>query len=813
MKKIIPFLVFVLVSFIGNSQHQISGKVVDQDQDPVAFATIFIEGTYLQTQANFDGNYVFSGLPNGKYRLITQFVGLKTETKEVIIQDKNIEINFLLSPLAYVSEEVIIEATRMEKDQNGAFDQVDKEEMEKNDFGQDLPYLLNQTPSVVVTSDAGAGVGYTGIRIRGSDATRINVTINGVPLNDPESHGVYWVDIPDISSSSENIQIQRGVGSSTHGTGAFGGSINLLTNTIKTKPYAKYSGAVGSFNTWKNSISFGSGLIENHWSFDGRITQISSDGYIDRASSDLKSYYLSAGYFSGKTLIKAMVFGGFERTYQAWEGVPIAKYNNDSLELAAHIYNNGYSDEALANLQNSSSDTYNPYTYKDQVDNYNQDHFQLHLSHNLNDNIKLTGALHYTYGRGYYETFKQEESLAEYSLTPIVTPSDSSDISDLIRRKWLSNDFYGFTGSIQYDKDKTNFIVGGAVNQYIGDHYGKVIWAQRSLIPSYDHTYYANTGTKNDANIFTKATYKINENIYVTGDLQLRFLDYKTHGIGENRQELKLDNNYTFFNPKFSINYRPNSNSEAFVYVGRANREPVRSDFIDSPLGTPLPEQLTDYELGYQNKGKKHNFQFTGYYMDYKNQLILTGALNDVGDPIHANAEKSFRKGIELVFGYQILSNFSWGINATFSKNKIQSYTQLMDDYTNGFEVIETKFENTDISYSPNMILGNTLEYSFLKHLNISLNSKFVDKQYLDNTTNDDKSLDAYFINDILVNFKKNLKNKSELTLGLKIGNIFNERYVSNGYTYSYKYIDVVTETFVFPQAGRNYMLKFGLSF
>ncbi len=813
MKKIFTFILWTLVSHLTYAQFSVSGKVVDQEGQPIPFATIFIDGTYLQTQSNFDGSYLLNGITTGKHHIIAQYVGLQTEEKEIEITEKDLVVDFILKPLTIVSEEVIIEATREGNQQNGALEEINKDEIEKKDFGQDLPFLLDQTPSVVVTSDAGAGVGYTGIRLRGSDATRINVTINGIPLNDSESHGVYWVDIPDISGSTQNIQIQRGVGSSTHGAGAFGGSINLLTNTTNQEAYAKYSGAFGSFNTLKNSVSFGTGLIKDHWSFDGRISQISSDGYIDRASSNLKSYYLSAGYFTKKTLVKAILFGGYERTYQAWAGVPLAKYENDSIGLATHLYNNSYSAAEIENLLNSSSDTYNPYTYKNQVDNYNQDHFQLHLSHQVNETLKITGALHYTYGRGYYESYKEGESLSEYNLLPILTAADSTDESDIIRRKWLSNDFYGVTSNINYEKGQISAILGGGWNLYDGDHYGKIIWAQRSLTPSYDHLYYANNGKKVDGNTFAKVTYKATSKIKITGDLQMRWIDYRTKGIDETQEDFVLNRNYTFFNPKFSINYQFNNRTYFYAYVGRANREPVRSDFIDSALKVPLPEQLTDYEIGYQNQGKKHQVQLTGYFMNYKNQLILTGALNNVGDPIHDNAEESYRQGVEFVFSYHLLKNFNWRINATLSKNKIKKYTQLMDDYTNGYEVLAITYNNTDISYSPNIIVGNALEFTLAKYFNVALNTKYVGDQYLDNTMENTKKLNAYLVNDLLINFKKELKNRSELTLGLKIGNILNEHYANNGYTYSYKWVDTVTETFVFPQAGRNYLVKFGLSF
>lgn len=815
MKKILTLVFLVFVGYSNIAQHSLYGKIVDQNNDPVAFATVFIEGTFIQTQANFDGNYQLSGLTNGNYHLIIQYVGLITEVKEVTIKDESREINFTLKPLSYISEEVIIEATRIENDQNGAYISIPSEDIEKQDFGQDLPFLLNQTPSVVVTSDAGAGIGYTGIRLRGSDPTRINVTINGIPMNDSESHSVYWVDIPDISSSTENIQIQRGVGSSTHGAGAFGGSINLLTNIINPKPYAKYSGTIGSFNTWKNSVSFGTGLVNKHWSFDGRISQINSEGFVDRASSDLKSYYLSAGYFTEKTMVKAIVFGGYERTYQAWNGVPEAKFNNDSLELATHISNNyQYTEDEVENLLNSSSDTYNFYSYKNQVDNYNQDHMQLHISHNISEKIKLNGAVHYTYGRGYYEQYKTKDDLRDYNLSPILTFSDSTDESDLIRRKWLDNDFYGFTGSLKYDNNNLIFTLGGAYNKYVGRHFGKVIWAQRAMEESYDHLYYNNSGFKTDGNIFTKVSYKFNDKLNLIGDIQLRSINYKTQGYDEIQTDLITDTSYTFINPKFAINYHLNNTTDLYAFVGIANREPVRSDFVDAlDNKVPVSEQLIDYEIGVSKKFKNLILQVNGYYMDYKNQLINTGALNDVGDPIRTNVNKSSRKGVELTLALRVNSRLRLDFNTTLSKNKIQSFKEIIYDYTEGYDVIENENSNVDIAFSPNLIIGNSIEYSFLKHFNVSLFTKYVGKQYLDNTQSENKKLAGYLVKDVFLNYKKELKNKNELVLGIKIGNILNKKYASNGYTYSYVYNELITENFVYPQAGRNFMLKFGMSF
>lgn len=807
-------ILFTLSSVFSFAQYNVSGIISGQNNEPLAFAGIHLDGTFVGTTSGTFGKYQVSNLKDGEYVLVVQYVGYEIINKTFIIQGKDLELDLKMLPSIVMPNEVIIEATRMDENQVGSYKKITKDDLIKVDFGQDMPFLLNQTPSLVVTSDAGAGVGYTGVRIRGSDATRINVTINGIPLNDSESHGVYWVDIPDIAGSTDNIQIQRGIGSSTNGAGAFGGSINLLTTGVTAEPYAKYESATGSFNTFKNSVSFGTGLLNEKFAFDGKISRITSDGFIDRASSELKSYYLSGGYFTEKTMVKAIVFGGFERTYQAWNGVPQSKFEGDTAAFNIHYENAYYSNEESDNILNAKDETYNFYTYKNQVDNYNQDHFQLHLSHQFTDNVTATGAVHYTYGRGYYEQYRSGDDLADYGLTPIMTASDSSDASDVVRRKWLDNDFYGFTGNINYTKSRIAVTLGGAWNKYDGDHYGNVIWAQRANENTHSYKYYDNKGVKTDANVFVKATYNLSKKLSVTGDLQQRLISYEASGLNSDRGELKFSNHYSFFNPKVALNYLVNANWKTFLYVGHTSKEPTRGDFKDAVEDQdPSHEEMTDYELGVQYRNRNLVFDMNSYFMDYTDQLVMTGALNDVGDPIRVNVDDSYRAGVEVAVGWQILKNLSYQGNITLSENKIKKYNEFLYDYTTGYDIIETEYNDAIISFSPSIITSNSLEFSFRNNFSISLIEKFVGKQYLDNTASDAKSLDSYLVSDLVINYRTKISNIGEINIGFKVNNLLNEKYASNGYTYSYKYFETITENFVYPQAGRNYMVKLSVSF
>ncbi len=681
-----------------------------------------------------------------------------------------------------ILDEVIIKAIRVNADAPVTHSNLTKKEIAKRNLGQDIPILMNFMPNVVTTSDAGAGVGYTGIRVRGSDATRVNVTINGIPYNDAESMGTFWVDLPDFSSSVENLQLQRGVGTSTNGAGAFGASINLLTDAISEKPRAEIANSFGSFNTHKHTLKFTTGKLNDHIEVAGRVSVIKSDGYVDRASSDLKSHFLQASYVDENTLIKVIVFGGFEETYQSWFGVTADDLENDR--------------------------TKNYYTYDNQVDHYNQDHYQLHWSQKLNNSWSSNIAIHYTYGRGYYEQYKEDEDFADYGFDEINIGGEIINTTDIIRRKWLDNDFYGTTFSLLYsNNDNFNFTFGGAWNKYEGDHFGEVIWAEFASNSQIRDRYYDNYGNKTDFNVFTKANYRLNDNFNLYGDLQIRAINYKANGVGTN----DVDDSFTFFNPKTGISYFANDNNNFYVSYARANREPNRTDYEN---GSPKPESLNDFELGWRLKKSTFNINSNIYYMRYKDQLVLTGQLDDVGAPIRANVGDSYRLGIEIDANFQLGRKFSVQPNIAFSTNKNIDFTTTW----NG-EVVD--LGNTDISFSPNIVAGNIFNYIPVERLQFSLLSKFVGEQYMGNVDTEGSKLESYFVNDLNINYEiKPKKILKSIVFSALINNIFNVEYVSNGYYYTYDDTwSVPGETTTldgagyYPQATTNFLLGMTLVF
>lgn len=717
-------------------------------------------------------------------------------------------------------DEILLSATRAKDKTPVAFTNITKEALESINLGQDLPILLDQLPSVVTTSDAGAGVGYTGIRVRGSDATRVNVTINGIPYNDAESHGTFWVNMPDFVSSVEDIQLQRGVGTSTNGSGAFGASLNLKTLNPSTQGYATTTNTVGSFGTRKHNISMGSGLKNNFYA-EGRLSHIQSDGYIDRARADLNSYYLEAGFLNKKTAIKAIVFGGKEVTYQSWYGTPEAVVNNDRDGIQAFIDRNFPSDAEAENLLNSGR-TYNFYTYDNEVDNYEQTHYQLHFSHQFNNHFSANISGNYTRGKGYFEQYKADEALGDYFPNNI----NASDEGDVIRRRWLDNDFYAFVYSLNYKKENLNLYLGGGYNTYEGDHFGEVIWDSfASSIPIRSH-YYFSYGDKKDYSTYIKAEYSINSNLFALLDLQYRRVDYESVGTSSDLLTINVKESYDFFNPKFGLTYTIDNYSSIYGSYAVANREPNRDDLTKNPE-RPKPEQLHDFEFGY--KLRKENFYVTAnlYYMNYKDQLVLTGDLDDVGDPIRQNVAKSYRAGIELQTGYKVSDQFRVDANATFSQNKIKAFDYIIYDTqydpntfdTVSYEPVVTQFKDTDISFSPSVIFGSTLTYAPIKNGSVALLSKYVGKQYLDNTSSNDKSIDAYFVNNLNVSYKIQPEWIKEIGLNLLVNNLLDSEYVSNGYTYSYFYRPVgssdlpITENFYYPQATINFLLGVTLKF
>lgn len=793
MKKlVIAVFAALLCPIISMAQFNISGTVAE-NSSVLPGAGIKLKNKGQSVIAGANGRYEFSNLPAGSYTLVVSYVGYATQEKTINLT-ANTVVDFKLSALSFLADEVVVSATRASKNTATTYKDLNRAEIAKKNVGQDLPYILNQTPSVVVSSDAGAGVGYTGIRIRGSDATRINVTLNGIPLNDAESQGSFFINLPDLASSVDNIQIQRGVGTSTNGAGAFGASLNIQTTTRRDSAYAELNNTYGSYNTWKNTVSVGSGLIGNKFSFDGRLSRIKSDGYIDRASSNLKSFFVTGAYYGKNDILRANVFSGTEKTYQAWNGV-----TEDLLQTDRR---------------------HNDFTYDNQTDNYQQDHYQLFYTRNLAKTLTANAALHYTYGRGYYEEYKDDQSLAKYQIKPVVVGGTTIDKSDLVRRLWLDNDFYGVTYSLNYTpKTDLSFTLGGAYNEYKGRHFDEVIWAQ---FANYDasqsarHIYNDNDAFKSDFNIFGRANYQI-ERFNIFADLQYRNVYYSYFGKDEAGNPAQQNARLEFFNPKLGLTYNIDSKSNVYASVAVGHKEPNRRDFTDSNINTrPKSEQLTDFEFGYRTQQEVFSMGLNGFAMLYKDQLINTGKLNDVGGQTRQNVPDSYRLGLELDGRWQILKNLSWSATATLSRNKIKEFTEYIydDADASGKTFVTNTYKNTDISYSPALILSSEIAYNPIKNAEIALISKYVGRQYLDNTQAATRILPNFFVNDVRLGYNTSIVGIKNVGLSLLVNNVFSTLYENNGGTYPYLYAGDLSRTnYYYPQATRNFLLSLNVKF
>jgi len=689
-----------------------------------------------------------------------------------------------------ILDEVVVQSIRVNNTSPITHSNVYKKELSTRNLGQDLPVLLNYLPSVVTTSDAGAGIGYTGIRIRGVSAQSTNITINGIPFNDPESHGTFWVNLPDFTSSVESLQVQRGVGTSTNGSGAFGASINILTDAISETPYAEISNSVGSYNTLKHTVKFSTGKLNQLFELSGRLSKIDSDGYIDRAFSDLKSYFLQGTYSKGNTLIKALSFGGHEKTYQSWYGL---------------------SKEQL--LENRRQ---NPYTYENEIDNYKQDHYQFHWNQKLNQNWSTNLGLNYTYGRGYFEQYREDDSVGTYEgilISDIDSDGNETGTTDLIRRRWLDNDFYVINASAKYTGSRLAMIFNSSHSTYSGDHFGEIVWARNfSKDSSIRDRYYDGNGKKTDFSVFAKASYDLSDELELYGDVQFRNVTYKTSGITSDLVNMLIDESFSFFNPKFGLSYKIRPNSILYGSYSRANREPSRSDYEANE--NIRPEQLNDFEIGWRYKKNGLRFNLNTYYMLYNEQLVLTGELDDVGSPIRTNSGSSYRIGIESELELKLSSNLSLRNNFTLSSNKNKKILSK-------FNGSVFDFGKTNISFSPNLISSNSLIFSPNNNLMISFLSKYVGKQYMGNTDAVNSILDSYFVNDINFSYKiiSNLVFDEIIFSGL-VNNVFNNEYVSNGYYYTYDdtwsspgQVTTLDGAGYYPQATRNFLLGLTLKF
>lgn len=815
------------------AQSNISIKVIDQErQKPLVGATVSLIGSLASAQTNRSGSIQFKNVKEGTYLVRASYLGYKSIEQHLEINaDQQLVLS--LMPQEFIADEVVVNATRVNANAATTYKNLNKADLAKNNLGQDLPLLLDQTPGVVTYSDAGAGIGYTGLRIRGSDPTRVNVTLNGIPYNDSESMGSFFVNLPDFASSVDNIQIQRGVGTSTNGAGAFGASINIQTNARIDTAYAELDNTFGSFNTWKNTVRFGTGLINNKFTFDGRLSRIQSDGYVDRGASNLKSFFLSGAWYGKNSLLRANVFSGKEKTYQAWNGVPEEKLFGSEDDVEGYITANGLEGMDAENIRNAHPRKYNSFLYKDQNDNYQQDHYQLLYSNNAIRNLTLNGALHYTRGRGYYEEYKPSASYEEYGLQPVVVGDSTLTKTDLVRERWLSNHFYGVTYSGEYKpNDRLNLSLGGAYNEYKGDHFGDITWSRNPLFAAREqyaidddrsfntsYRYYFNDAKKTDFNVFGKGEYKI-ENLNLFVDLQYRRVTYSFLGYDRNLNNVQQAVELNFFNPKVGASYQFENNSNIYVSYAVGNKEPVRDDYENStPDSRPKAERMQDIELGYRIAQSRFTAGINGYAMLYKDQLILTGQINDVGSQTRMNVPDSYRVGVEADVKWQPVKSFYWALTGAWSRNKIKTFNEYINIYDGDWNVggqQVNEYSSTNIALSPSFVGSSELAFRPIARGEIAFISKYVSRQYLDNTTNKERSLDAFFVNNLRFSYQMRFKGIKNVGISLLVNNIFDEQYESNGYTYSSIYEGdptVYTNNFYFPQAGTNFLLGLNLKF
>jgi iron complex outermembrane receptor protein len=772
------FTLFNLMAIGQTTKVSVSIKVIDaQTKLAVPNATIVLNNQIAAADEN--GKISFSKIQKGNYDLKVSSIGYSDYLEKISIDQPNLSLTISLKSIALFLQPLEVKSLRANNTAPFAKINFNKEDIAKNNIGQDLPFILNQTPSMYVSSDAGNGVGYTYMHIRGSDATRINVTLNGIPYNDAEEQGTYFVDIPDFASSVNSVQIQRGVGTSSNGTGAFGATINLSTNEFNEKPYAELNNSYGSFNTWKNTLKFGSGLIDGHFTIDARLSNITSDGYIDRAFSNLQSMAFSAAYINKKSSLRFNIFKGKEKTYQAWYGVP-----QDS--LATHrTYN--------------PAGTEKPGTpYSDETDNYWQDHYQLFFNHSFNAYWSFNTAIFLTYGRGYYQEYKAAQAFTDYGM-----PFIGNDTTDLIRQRWLNNYFYGQIFSVQYKKKNDEVTIGGGWTRYAGTHFGNVIWTQQYASVNY-FQYYNYPALKTDNNIYVKWQHSLTNHFQTYVDVQYRNVYHRMTGF-EGNPTLDIERTFNFVNPKAGITYYKNG-WQYYLSYALGNKEPNRDDFQASLASQPKAETLHDFELGIERKQNNFSYGANVYYMLYKNQLVLTGQINDVGSYTRTNVPNSYRLGIEFQGSYTFSKWLNANANLSFSRNKIKSFTEYIDNYDNGLQNA-VPHTNTDISFSPGVIGGATVSIIPVKNFTISSLSKYVSKQYMDNTQNELRSLQSFFTEDIrLIYTIKNVLGK-EINLVGQVNNVFNKLYAPNGYTYAYIQNNVLyTDNSYFPMAGTNFI-------
>ena len=807
MKKITILSALLLNALCSLAQVDYNAQIKNvKTYEPVesAFIRITKSGKSLTTYSTPNGSFRFENIPTGRYIVSINHMGYKTSIDTIdIVSSSARDIFFLEADMDYL-DAAIITTVRAKNTTPSTFSNIDKKQIESLDQSKDFPFLLNMTPSTVISSDAGNGIGYTGVRVRGLDPSRVNITVNGIPINDAESQGMFWVNMPDLASSTESVQIQRGVGTSTNGAAAFGASVNIRTNELNKENFTLANLGFGSFNTQRVSLMHNTGRLKNNWAFQLRGSLIQSDGFIDRASSDLKSLNLVAAKYWEKSVFKTNIMLGSERTYQAWNGIPEELFRGD-----------------LSTLSLGNSKTYNAYTYENQVDNYNQNHYQFFFDHKFSNLLKLNTAAYVTTGEGYFEQFRDGEDFAEYGIDSIQSNGDTVLSGDLVRRRWLDNTLVGGIANVTYTRNKLETVIGGGYNQYSGRHLGEAIATEFTEYEALNSIYYENDATKTDGNFYVRQSYNYN-NIIPYMDLQYRFVEYSFLGLNDSagsttlpadQQMSQQTVNFQFFNPKMGLTYLLGNNTFYGVFA-IGNREPVRDDFTDNPSrARPEHESMKNVEIGYRFAKGRKQLNVNLYNMQYENQLVLTGAVNDVGAAVRTNVKNSYRRGIEVDFQYPLTKRLQAGGNVTLSENKIEEFTEFVDDWDVGGQV-KNNYNGTDIAFSPNTIAAAMFSYKTSDKFTINANGKYVGQQFLDNTQSEERSLDAFTNIDMSINYiSKEVKGTQIVNVGLYLNNVLNKYYAPNGYTFG-GIVGGERQSFnyVYPMAGFNWMMKVSIT-
>ena len=815
MKRFYAIMLAALFTLGAIAQTTINGRVTDEGGEPLVGVNVIIQNSYNGTITDAEGHYSITA-KSSTPTLVFSYVGYKTQS----IKATGNTLDATMTSVAVLTDEVIVSAIKANNNSPIAYTNITKAELLERPAADDIPYMLSLTPSAVATSETGIGVGYTALRIRGTDPTRINVTVNGVPLNDSESQGVFWVNMPDFTSSVDEVQIQRGVGTSTNGAAAFGASINFQTTTINDQASARIESTAGSFNTFVNSVNASTGLLNDKFAFDVRYSKLKSDGFIDYAFSDHQSLYLSGSMLTNKGLLKMNLIHGDQRTGISWWGVPQEKL------FKPEGAGDDWKPERTYNPAGEYTDEFgNTQYYEGQTDNYKQTHYQLFYSHAVNKRFNLNGAIHYTQGEGYYEQYKEDEGVADYGWDPIVIGDETINETDLIRQKWLENDFYGFTASANYKTKDISSSFGIGWNRYEGDHFGEVIWSRYAGTTEKGYEWYFNYGEKTDYNAFAKINYHPTKSLNTFIDLQVRKIKYTMDGTDDDLAPLVQSHDFTFFNPKVGISYNINYQQQTYFSVGVSNREPTRTNFKDAKGDAskyPQDEQLIDFEAGYNYRSNKMSASINFFYMLYNDQLVPTGEKNNVGADIMTNVKDSYRTGVEFVLGTKVWRDLSWDANLSLSANKIRNYVEyasLSDADWNDIGQKVSELGTTDIAYSPEVISSSILSYAFNSNIKMSLISKYVGEQFFDNTSSKDRKIDAYFVNNLKLDFNLYPSFAKRIGLQFMVNNLFDVEYENNAYGGNYYQRDENgidhehTWAYYYPQAGTHFMTKLVMEF